>query len=141
MVRARIILSALMITVITAVALSGCAGQTQNTAEPTVPETTAAAPVTNLPKTDMSKWRYNEGNDLYYQTTISYCEAPADEKYEKLAVFVPAAYMEATENSDGTYTCKLNDSAQVSGFTASYTFGRVSRRYTSNTGSSSSVMA
>ena len=27
--------------------------------------------------------------------------------------------MEATENADGTYTCKLNDSAQINGFTAS----------------------
>ncbi len=119
MVRAKIILSTFMTAAIAATALSGCAEQTESTAETTVPATTAAAPMTNLPKTDMSKWRYDEENDLYYQTGISYCEAPADEKYEKLACFVPAAYMEATENSDGTYTCKLNDSAQINGFTAS----------------------
>lgn len=122
MMSARRILSALMIAAIAATALSGCGKQPQSTAETGVPETTVpettAAPVTNLPKTDMSKWQYNEENELYYQTGISYCEAPADEKYEKLAYFIPAAYMDATKNADGTYTCKLNESAKVNGYTA-----------------------
>ena len=52
-------------------------------------ETTAPEPVTDLPKTDMTKWRYSEENKLYYQIGIPYCETPADEKYEKLAYFVP----------------------------------------------------
>ena len=82
-------------------------------------ETTAPEPVTDLPKTDMTKWRYSEENKLYYQIGIPYCETPADEKYEKLAYFVPAAYMDATKNADGTYTCKLNNSAKVNGYTAS----------------------
>jgi hypothetical protein len=49
---------------------------------------------------------------------ISYCETPADENYETLAVFVPGAYMTGTENDDGTYTCEINKEAELSGYTA-----------------------
>ena len=76
------------------------------------------AVTTNLPKPDAAKWSYLEDEDIYYQTGISYCEKPAAENYEKLAVFVPGKYMDATKNSDGTYTCKLNESAQINGYTA-----------------------
>ena len=130
--KARMILSALMVSAIAAAALSGCgqaksktessaseAAATETTVpESTVPETTVAEPVTNLPKTDMTKWHYSEENDLYYQIGISYCEHPVDERYQKLAYFVPAPYMDATKNADDTYTCKLNESAEVSGSTA-----------------------
>ena len=121
----KAVLSALMIAAVAAAALSGCGGQKESAAESkateateAVPETTAAAPVTDLPKTDMSKWQYDEDNELYYQIGIEYCETPANAEYEKLAYFVPAAYMDATKNADGTYTCKLNETAQVNGYTA-----------------------
>ena len=95
---------------------AGC-GQTENTAtEPTVSETTAI--VTNLSKPDMTKWRYDAENDIYYQLGIGYCETPADERYEQLALFVPGAYMDATANG-GSYTCKLNEKAELNGYTAS----------------------
>lgn len=66
----------------------------------------------------MSKWQYNKEKNLYYKLGIAYCEKPADEKYEKLAYFVPAAYMDAKKNDDGTYICKLNKRAKVNGYTA-----------------------
>jgi hypothetical protein len=77
-------------------------------------------PVTNLSKIDNSKWQYNADDDVYYQLGISYCENPADASYETLAVFVPGAYMNATDNGDGTYTCTINTTATVgdSGYTA-----------------------
>ncbi len=118
MMKVKLILSALMITAIAAAALSGCGKQMNNTDETTVPETTVASPVTKLPKTNMKKWRYNKEKNLYYQLGIAYCEKPADEKYEKLAYFVPAAYMNAKKNPDGTFTCKLNKCAKVNGYTA-----------------------
>ena len=102
---------------------AGCGGSeskgasSSSDAKETEPATTAV--VTNLPKLDMSKWQYSEQDGFYYLLGVSYCEAPADEKYEKLAVFVPAAYMDGTKNPDGTYTCKLNGSAKVGGYTAS----------------------
>ncbi|MBE5825045.1 MAG: tannase [Butyrivibrio sp.] len=74
--------------------------------------------VTNLSKIDNTKWQYNEEDDVYYQLGIQYCENPADTDYEELAVIVPAAYMDATDNGDGTYTCTLNATATVNGYTA-----------------------
>ena len=49
---------------------------------------------------------------------LKYCSEPANEEYEKLAVFVPAGYFNATENSDGTYTCELKSDATVGSYTA-----------------------
>lgn len=74
--------------------------------------------VTHLSKVDNTKWQYNEEDNVYYQLGIQYCENPADTNYEELAVIVPAAYMDATDNGDGTYTCVLNTTAEVNGYTA-----------------------
>lgn len=67
---------------------------------------------------DMSAWQYNEEDDVYYQTGVSYCADPADASIETLAVFVPGAYMDGTDNGDGTFTCTLNESGEVAGYTA-----------------------
>ena len=75
--------------------------------------------ITNLARIDNSKWQYNEEDDVYYQLGIVYCENPADSAYEELAVIVPAAYMDATENADGTFTCTLNETGELNGYTAS----------------------
>ena len=74
--------------------------------------------VSSLPIIDNTKWQYSADDDVYYQTGISYCETPADESYETLAVFVPGAYFSATDNGDGTYTCEMNEEADVNGYTA-----------------------
>ena len=78
----------------------------------------SASATTNLSKIDNTKWSYNADDDVYYQIGISYCETPADENYETLAVFVPGAYMKSTDNGDGTYTCEINEEAEVNGYTA-----------------------
>lgn len=107
----------LMILCLVGLTTAGCGAPAGDKAD----GTTAVPPptvVTNLSKTDMTKWLYREDKDLYYQTGIAYCDRPADESYEKLAVFVPGAYMDAAENGDGTYTCALNESAAVNGYTA-----------------------
>jgi hypothetical protein len=74
--------------------------------------------VTNLSKIDNTQWQYNEEDNVYYQLGIQYCENPADTNYEELAVIVPAAYMDATDNGDETYTCTLNTTAEINGYTA-----------------------
>ena len=116
-------LMAIMITLcLFGVMMTGCStgGSTESTeaasSDSSVSKTTTAT--TNLAKLDMSKWQYNADDDVYYQIGIVYCENPANEDYEKLAVFVPGAYMTATENGDGTYTCELNTSANLNGYTA-----------------------
>ncbi len=118
MIKAKTIIAALMVTLTAAALFSGCAKQSDSAAENTVPETTVASPVTKLPKLDMSKWAYNADSDMYYQLGIIYCETPADESYEQLAVFVPGTYMSATDNGDGTFTCALTDKKEENGYTA-----------------------
>lgn len=116
-------LMAIMITLcLFGVMMTGCStgGSTESTeaasSDSSAAKTTTAT--TNLSKLDMTKWMYNADDDVYYQLGIVYCETPADESYEQLAVFVPGAYMTATENGDGTYTCELNTSAELNGYTA-----------------------
>lgn len=67
---------------------------------------------------DNSKWKYNSDDNVYYQIGITYCSNPADSNYENLAIFVPGDYMNASSNNDGTYTCTINDSSTVNGYTA-----------------------
>lgn len=67
---------------------------------------------------DNTKWSYNAEDDVYWQVGISYCSNPADETYESLGIFVPGAYMNGTDNGDGTYTCEINTAGTVSGYTA-----------------------
>lgn len=74
--------------------------------------------VTNLPRVDMDRWLYNAEDNVYYQIGIAYCETPADESYENLAIFVPGAYLTGTANEDGTFSCVVNESAAVNGYTA-----------------------
>ncbi len=79
---------------------------------------TKPQPVTNLSKPDLTKWHYNKEFDIYYQTGIGYCEKPADEQYEQLTVFVPGAYLDASDNGDGTYTCKVSENSEINGYSA-----------------------
>lgn len=74
--------------------------------------------VTNLPKLDMGKWQYHADDNVWYQIGIATCETPADERYEKLAIFVPGPYLTGTDNGDGTYACQIDPSATVNGYTA-----------------------
>lgn len=106
------VLAVIISVCVVAATTAGCmnVAETNNSAQP-------ADIKTKLPKLNMSKWKYNAKNDFYYQIGINYCEKPADEGFEKLAVFVPGAYMDAKKNG-GTYTCKLNDKSKVKGYTS-----------------------
>ncbi len=74
--------------------------------------------VTGLPKIDNTAWQYNADDDVYYQTGISYCETPADESYENLAIFVPGAYLTGKDNGNGTFTCTVNETGTVGKYSA-----------------------
>jgi len=65
------------------------------------------------------KWKYDSSSDVYYIVGLYYCSKPADSGYEQMGIFVPGSYMNATSNSDGTYTCTINTTATVNGYTAS----------------------
>ncbi|MBQ9515255.1 MAG: tannase [Ruminococcus sp.] len=116
------ILAIMMTLCLIGLVMTGCgSGGTDKTEKTTAADGTAktTTATTNLSKLDMTKWQYNADDDVYYQIGIVYCETPANEDYEQLAVFVPGAYMTATDNGDGTYTCELNADAEVNGYTAS----------------------
>ena len=71
-----------------------------------------------LAKVDMSRWKYNSENDVYWQVGLAYCSTPKDESYETMGFYVPGAYFDATDNGDGTYTCVVNTEATVNGYDA-----------------------
>lgn len=119
----RKLLGALLVT---GLILSGCGAQ--NSAndgnagsnagkEEIIRETEDAVVETGLNKIDMTKWQYHEGNDVYWQVGIAYCENPADASYENLGIFVPGAYFTGTQNSDGTYACEMNMEASIGEYT------------------------
>lgn len=102
--------------------LTGCSGKTGQDVWSDKEEhmnVEKANTVTALPKIDNAKWNYNKEDDVYWQVQISYCEKPVDIQYETLGIFIPAAYMKAENNGDGTYTCKMNQNGELKGYTAS----------------------
>lgn len=105
--------------------LGGCASAAgTNEQDRTQVETLATgaeetAVQSTLAKIDDTKWCYDETDGVYYQLGIAYCATPADADYEQLAIIVPGAYMQATANGDGTFTCSIDASAEVGGYTAS----------------------
>ena len=69
-------------------------------------------------KIDMAKWYYNEAENVFYQLGIPYCDNPVNEKFEKLAVFVPANYFICSNNDDETYSCQINKKSKIRNYTA-----------------------
>lgn len=102
-----------LICLLLSLSLAGCGSKETEDAEKQ--EDVA---VTTLSMIDKTKWSYDSNDDVYYQLGITYCENPADETYEKLAIFVPGAYMKAADNGDGTYTCEIDEEAMINGYTA-----------------------
>lgn len=67
---------------------------------------------------DNTKWNYNAEDNVYWQIGVQYCANPVNLEYETLGIFVPAIYMNASDNGDGTFTCTLNTEATIGGYTA-----------------------
>jgi hypothetical protein len=115
-------------------ALTGCGAQTSSVSQTTGAGGTVASagssssvnPVTLTSSTDGSpayklnsaKWSYDTSSQVYYQVGLNYCTQPASSSIETMGIFVPGAYFTGTKNSDGTYTCAVNASGAVGGFTA-----------------------
>ena len=68
---------------------------------------------------DMNNWSYDSENDIYYQIGLVYCMNPEDTNYESCGIYVPGKYFEGTKNSNGTYTCTINNNEKVGNYTAS----------------------
>lgn len=67
---------------------------------------------------DNAAWRYDAAGDVYYQLGLIYVATPQASDYETLGIYVPGAYLTATDNGNGTYTATVNASGAVGGFTA-----------------------
>ena len=104
-------ITALLISAAVLLGFTGCSS-VKTTTDSTQAQTGEVSVIDN------SKWNYNSDDNVYYQLGIVYCSNPADSNYENLSVFVPGDYMTASSNGDGTYTCSINDSATINGYTA-----------------------
>ena len=58
---------------------------------------------------DMSNWKYDEKNNIYYQIGLVYCTDPEATEYESLGIYVPGDYFKSERNDNGTYTCTVID--------------------------------
>lgn len=67
---------------------------------------------------DMTRWRYNAEDNVYYQLGIPYCERPVDLNYQTLALFVPGSYLKGSPNGDGTYRCVIDEKGSAGGYRA-----------------------
>ena len=67
---------------------------------------------------NMDNWQYDATNDIYYQIGLVYCMNPEDTAYESCGIYVPGKYFEGTKNSNGTYSCSVNENANVGNYTA-----------------------
>lgn len=68
---------------------------------------------------DDTSWNYDETNDVYYRIGVSYAAYPVASDYESLGIYVPGAYMNRSDNGNGTYTYTINSEGTVNGYTAS----------------------
>lgn len=68
---------------------------------------------------NMNDWNYDETNDIYYQIGLVYCTNPEDKNYESCGIYIPGKYFNGEKNSNGTYTCTINDASKVGNYTAS----------------------
>lgn len=89
---------------------------------PNTPPAPSAAPQAETAKfsalIDMNNWSYNAENHVYYQLGIPYCKTPDAEKYQKLALFVPEAYLTCQPQNKNKYSCATNDGARIAKYTS-----------------------
>lgn len=121
MKKRKIIATASVTSLAASALLSACsnASKSNNQTKISTSSLSSGEVKTTLSKVDKTKWQYNADDQVYYQVGISYVASPTDSEQQTLSIFVPAAYMTATENGDGTYTAELNSKAKVGNYTAS----------------------
>lgn len=67
---------------------------------------------------DTAKWNYDATNNVYWRIGVQYSSAPEALDYETMGIYIPGEYMNGTLNSDGTYTCTINEAGKLKGYTA-----------------------
>lgn len=67
---------------------------------------------------DMSKWNYDEANNIYYQIGVEYASKIETKDYETLGIYVPGEYFNCSKNSDGTYKCEIDKDGKKEDYTS-----------------------
>ncbi|MBQ9003808.1 MAG: esterase [Eggerthellaceae bacterium] len=101
-----------------ALGLFGCA-QSNSQSSAASSSSASSAQSSSAVALDASAWSYDSDNDVYYQIGVQYCEKPQAPNYESMGIYVPGAYFDATDNGNGTFTCKPSSSGKVGSYTAS----------------------
>ena len=99
-------------------ALPGCSSSSGASSKSTAKEASSPGTADGALVIDSAAWNYDADHDVYYQIGLAYCTAPAADAYESMAIYVPGAYFDATENGDGTYACTVDGEGSVGAFTA-----------------------
>src|SRR5574344_395994 len=99
-------------------ALASCAGTTTNNSSTDDGNNSNVNTDTSSLAINNAKWNYDSTNNVYYQIGVTYCATPTASQYETMGIYVPGKYFNATKNSDGTYTCTVNDSGTVGNYNA-----------------------
>ena len=106
----------------TTLGLFGCSsastqGGTSSAAASSTTIATAASTAGSV-ELNSAAWSHDADNDVYYQIGVQYCTNPQAPTYESMGIYVPGAYFDATDNGDGTFTCKPSASGKVGSYTA-----------------------
>ena len=83
-------------------AVAACSGGTGG-ASSSAGATAALTPTNTSLALNTAAWSHDADADVYYQIGLSYAATPQDAGYETLSIFVPGAYVSATDNGDGTF--------------------------------------
>ena len=99
--------------------MMGCAHQTANssTASSSANAGSNSGDISTL-RISSDAWSYDSATDCYYQIGLPYCTNPQATAYESMAIYVPGAYFDGTQNSNGTYSCTVNEAGKAGSFTA-----------------------
>lgn len=57
---------------------------------------------------NMSNWKYDETNNVYYQIGVEYASKIETKDYETLGLYVPGEYFNCSKNSNATYKCEIS---------------------------------
>ena len=66
---------------------------------------------------DNAAWNLDADAGIWWQIGVAYCASPQATDYESLGIYVPQAYLDGTQNDDGTYTCTPASGATVGSYT------------------------
>lgn len=121
----RAVLRTIPLAAVLGAGLAACSSNSSSSALSSASATASASAGVDLGTTDASlalstkAWKYDSDNEVYYQMGLEYGSSIQDSSYETLSIFVPGAYMTATDNGDDTYTLAVDASGTAGDYKAS----------------------